>query len=82
VRELIELTLGDGSVVKGANLEDAFDNLAKLKADSGTALTRDESAIYNQRPASEHYTRGRVRRRKRTARPVDLSRADHGETGG
>lgn len=33
-----EMTLGDGSVVKGATMEEAFQNLAKMKVDTANAL--------------------------------------------
>jgi len=32
----IELQLGDGSVIKGATLEEAFENLAKAKEQTNT----------------------------------------------
>jgi hypothetical protein len=58
----IELTLGDGSVVAGADLDDAFDNLAKMKGNTSTGQ-REPSARF-LRPASP-YPHARARRRKR-----------------
>ena len=79
----IEITLGDGSVVTGANLDDAFENLAKLKADSAaTGQPRDESVTYTPPRAtspSEGYMRGRARRRKRVVHE-DLSLINRGGT--
>ena len=36
----IEITLGDGSVVKGANLEEAFNNLKQMKENTAAELRR------------------------------------------
>ena len=36
-----EMTLGDGSVVKGATMEEAFQNLAKMKVDTANALKQE-----------------------------------------
>lgn len=41
----IELTLGDGSVVKGANLQEAFDNLKKMKEDTSAALKQQREQL-------------------------------------
>lgn len=38
----IELTLGDGSVVKGANLQEAFDNLKTMKENTAAELRRQK----------------------------------------
>lgn len=47
----IELTLGDGSVVKGANLEEAFENLKKAKENASAEIRRQKEqaeALQNQ----------------------------------
>lgn len=59
----IELTLGDGSVVKGADLDDAFDNLAKMKANTSTGYQREQSTTFLRRASP--YPHARARRRKR-----------------
>lgn len=49
----IELTLGDGSVVKGANLDEAFKNLATMKENASAAIrqTKTELEAEQQRRA-------------------------------
>lgn len=51
--EPIEVKLGDGSVVKGANLEEAFNNLKTMKENASSAIktTRDELDAERQRAA-------------------------------
>lgn len=39
-----EMTLGDGSVVKGATMEEAFQNLAKMKVDTANAYKTEKDA--------------------------------------
>jgi len=42
VKTEIEVKLGDGSVVKGANLEDAFKNLSEMKVNASNAIVEKQ----------------------------------------
>lgn len=46
----VELTLGDGTVVKGANMEEAFNNLRKITEDRGNSYrtAKEEAERYRQ----------------------------------
>ena len=53
----IELTLGDGTVVKGASLEDAFNNLKKIAEDRGSSYrSAKEEAERYEREARQRET--------------------------
>lgn len=43
----VEVKLGDGSVVKGANLEEAFKNLSEMKVNASTAI-KEKSDLYEK----------------------------------
>lgn len=51
----VELTLGDGTVVKGANMDEAFKNLAKMKEDTAAALKAAREEADRFRQESEQY---------------------------
>lgn len=49
----IEITLGDGSVVKGANLEDAFKSVAEMKVNTHNALKEKNTLLDTEKAEKE-----------------------------
>ena len=65
-----EVTLGDGSVVKAANVDEAFRIVAKMKEDTAAAL-RAERQQREQRDAELARLNGEVERLKNPPKPVE-----------
>lgn len=52
----IEVKLGDGSVVKGANLEDAFKNLSEMKVNASNAILEKQRLYETEKTEKERIT--------------------------
>ena len=53
VKTEIEVKLGDGSVVKGANMEDAFKNLSEMKVNASNAILEKQRLYENEKTERE-----------------------------
>lgn len=53
VKTEIEVKLGDGSVVKGANLEDAFKNLSEMKVNASNAIVEKQRLYESEKAEKE-----------------------------
>lgn len=75
-----EVTLGDGTVVKGANIEEAFKSLAKMKEDTAAALRqeREQRTQYEQRlSAMEQAQREREFAAQRQVKPGEFDKNEY-----
>ena len=57
VKTEIEVKLGDGSVVKGANLEDAFKNLSEMKVNASNAIVEKQRLYDAEKTEKERLAR-------------------------
>src|SRR6185437_464096 len=65
-----EMTLGDGTVVKGANMEEAFKVLAKMKEDTAAALRAERQKV-EEFSGQVEQLRGEVQRAKQPVKVED-----------